>query len=200
MFTGIIEAVGEVLAAGERMRLRAPEDAWPNEPFQLGESIAVDGVCLTVTTIQGREITFDLSPETLDRTTLGALGTGAPVNLERAMRADGRFGGHMVQGHVDGVGRFLGSETAGDGLVARFETAPGGARYLVDKGSIAVSGVSLTVVRPVGEAFEVWLIPHTLEQTSLRRLLPGDEVNVEFDAMAKWVERLVGPWAGNLPS
>ncbi|RYG47070.1 riboflavin synthase [bacterium] len=200
MFTGIIEAVGEVLTAGELMRLRAPEGVWADEPFQLGESISVDGVCLTVTTIEGRDLSFDLSPETLERTTLGDLVAGTPVNLERAMRADGRFGGHMVQGHVDGTGRFLGSETAGDGLVARFETAPGGERYLVDKGSIALSGVSLTVVRPAGLEFEVWLIPHTLEQTSLRRLLPGDRINVEFDAMAKWVERLVGPWAGNLPS
>ncbi|RYG39909.1 riboflavin synthase, partial [bacterium] len=148
MFTGIIEAVGEIVAVGEKTVVRAPEGAWTGEPYKLGESIAVDGVCLTVTEADGNDLWFDLSPETLARTTLGDLGPGEPVNLERAMRADGRFGGHMVQGHVDGVGVFLGSETAGDGLVARFRTAPGGERYLVDKGSIAISGVSLTVVRP----------------------------------------------------
>lgn len=200
MFTGIVEAVGEIAAVGERTLVRVPESAWPGEPFQLGESIAVDGVCLTVVSDEARTLAFDLSPETLGRTTLGGLHPGDPVNLERAMRADGRFGGHLVQGHVDGVGAFLGSEEAGDGLVARFRTAPGGEPYLIDKGSIALSGVSLTVVRPEGAEFEVWIIPHTLEVTSLRRLLPGDPVNVEFDPMAKWVERLVRPWTGNLPA
>lgn len=189
MFTGIVQAVGHLgEPEAQALWVHAP-DAWPGEPFQIGESIAVSGCCLTVTQHdRGPEwLRFDVTEETLRRTSLGARKAGDPVNLERAMRASDRFGGHIVQGHVDGVGRFLGSE----GERYRFQAPPEGARFLIDKGSISIEGVSLTVVDPVDDRFDVWLIPHTLEVTNLGSLKPGDPVNMEYDVLAKHVEALL---------
>ena len=180
MFTGIVQAVGTVagLDAG-RLRLCAP-DAWPGDPWAVGESLAVDGCCLTVASL-GANLGFDLSAETVSRTTLGAFTEGTRVNLERAIRAGDRFGGHIVQGHVDTVGRL---ETR-DGMFA-FSVGTEWSRYLLDKGSVAVNGVSLTVVQPSGGKFSVAVVPHTLSATSLGGLAVGAKVNVEFDLFAKY--------------
>lgn len=189
MFTGIVESLGEVASLAEgRLEVR-PEPGFAPEGFAEGESVAVNGCCLTV--LPGEGLRFDLSPETLDRTSLGALASGARVNLERAVVAGGRLGGHVVQGHVDATGVFEGSSPEGNSVVMRFRAPAGYGRYLIDKGSVAVEGVSLTVVRPVEDAFEVWVIPHTLERTNLGSLRPGDRVNLEFDVLAKYVERLL---------
>jgi riboflavin synthase len=180
VFTGIVQAVGTVagLEPG-RLRLEVP-DAWPGEPWKLGESLAVDGCCLTVASA-GLE--FDLSPETLSRTTLGSTVAGARVNLERALRAGDRMGGHFVQGHVDTVGSFVGR------LADEFQFSVGAefSKYLVDKGSVAINGVSLTVVQPSGGEFRAAIVPHTLRATNLGDLQVGQGVNVEFDVLAKYV-------------
>lgn len=212
MFTGIVEEVGEVLAVertGEdaRLRLRGPV---VTEGVRLGDSIAVAGVCLTVTSLGGtgteagddaRDGTFtaDVMPETLRRSTLGELAPGDRVNLERAVRADGRLDGHLVQGHVDGVGELV-SRTPGarwDDLVLRLPAPL--ARYVAEKGSIAVSGVSLTVTGVGEDTFGVSLIPTTLAATTLGDLRPGDRVNLEVDVVAKYVERLLGSRAAAAP-
>lgn len=201
MFTGIVEEVGEVLAiehTGEdaRLRLRGPV---VTEGVRLGDSIAVAGVCLTVTSLGGDAaggepdgtFTADVMPETLRRSTLGDLVRGDRVNLERAVRADGRLDGHLVQGHVDGVGELV-SRTPGprwDDLVLRLPAPL--ARYVAEKGSIAVSGVSLTVTGVGADTFGVSLIPTTLAATTLGDLRPGDRVNLEVDVVAKYVERLL---------
>lgn len=198
MFTGIVEEIGTVVALepgapgspDARLRLRGP---LVSGDARLGDSIAVDGVCLTVTTKDDDgTFTADVMPETLSRSTLGGLAPGAPVNLERAVRADGRLDGHLVQGHVDGVGELV-SRTPGerwDDLVLRLP--PALARYVAEKGSIAVSGVSLTVTRVGDDTFGVSLIPTTLAATTLGGLAPGDRVNLEVDVVAKYVERLLG--------
>ena len=189
MFTGIVESLGGAVSLADgRLEIR-PEPHFAPEGFAEGESVAVNGCCLTV--LPGEGLRFDLSPETLDRTSLGALAPGSRVNLERAMVAGGRLGGHVVQGHVDATGVFEGATPEGNSVVMRFRAPEGTGRYLIDKGSIAIEGVSLTVVRPVGDAFEVWVIPHTLERTNLGSLRPGDRVNLEFDVLAKYVERLL---------
>ena len=183
MFTGIIESLGKVrqLEGGVLLIDAEPQD------WKLGESVAVNGCCLTLVDWSDG-LRFDLSEETLKRTALETLEAGSPVNLERAMRADGRFGGHVVQGHVDGVGQL--KEIKGEAFVW---TIPSDlSRYLIDKGSIAIDGISLTVVEPRWNEFETWIIPHTLENTSLGSLLPGMQVNVEVDLIAKYVERLLG--------
>ena len=189
MFTGIVQAVGRLGESEPQVLWVHAPDAWPGEPFQIGESVAISGCCLTVTPHdRGLEwLRFDVTEETLRRTSLGERKAGDPVNLERAMRASDRFGGHIVQGHVDGVGRFLGSE----GERYRFQAPAEGARFLIDKGSISIEGVSLTVVDPEGDRFDVWLIPHTLEVTNLGSLRPGDAVNFEYDVLAKHVEALL---------
>lgn len=180
MFTGIVQAVGTVAGLSEgRLRLCAP-DAWPSDPWAVGESLAVDGCCLTVVSARA-ELAFDLSEETLSRTTLGAFVPGVRVNLERAMKATDRFGGHIVQGHVDTVG--LLESRGGMFLVSVGEEWK---RYLVDKGSVAVNGVSLTVVQPSGGKFSVAVVPHTLAATNLGRLATGAKVNIEFDLFAKY--------------
>lgn len=198
MFTGIVEEIGTVvrLDRGEgdaRLTLRG---AVVTEGTRLGDSIAVDGVCLTVAELDGDTFVMDVMPETLSRSTLGTLEAGTPVNLERAVRADGRLDGHLVQGHVDGVGRLV-SRTPGprwDDLV--IECPPELARYVAEKGSVAVSGVSLTVTRAGDADLGVSLIPTTLEATTLGRLVPGDPVNLEVDVIAKYVERLLAGQGG----
>ena len=198
MFTGIVEEIGTVLSLEQgsgdaRLRLEGP---LVTSGTRLGDSIAVDGVCLTVTASHDGTFEVDVMPETLRRSTLGALGPGARVNLERAVRADGRLDGHLVQGHVDGVGTLV-SRTPGprwDDLV--LGCPPDLARYVAEKGSIAVSGVSLTVTAVADEHFAVSLIPTTLAGTTLGGLRPGDPVNLEVDVIAKYVERLLGARTG----
>lgn len=197
MFTGIVEEIGKVRdigfpgGEGEDAVLtvegpRATSDA------ALGDSIAVNGVCLTVASLGGDgSFTADVMPESLRRTALGDLVAGSPVNLERAVRADARLGGHVVQGHVDGVGTLV-SRDPGERWDDLVLSAPAGlTRYVAEKGSIAVSGVSLTVTHVGDETFGVSLIPTTLEATILGGLVPGDRVNLEVDVLAKYVERLL---------
>lgn len=182
MFTGIVQALGTVASLNSGHLTLSVPDAWPGEPWVVGESLSVAGCCLTVASAEA-SLGFDLSTETLGRTTLGALKAGDHVNLERAMRATDRFGGHVVQGHVDTVGA-LRSWT--DDGVFTFEVDDERSPLLVDKGSIAIDGVSLTVIQPEGGTFSVALIPHTLEVTTLGNAKLGDRVNVEFDVLAKY--------------
>jgi riboflavin synthase len=192
MFTGIVRERGRVVAAerngeGLRLRVEAPETAATARP---GDSVAVAGCCLTVTAIGGAALEFDAVPETLARTNLGALEAGADVNLEPALRAGEPLGGHFVQGHVDGRGRVAALEAEGEGARLRVELAPELARYCVEKGSIALDGVSLTVAALIRDGVEVALIPFTLGHTTLGSLQAGDDVNVEVDLLAKYAERL----------
>jgi riboflavin synthase len=193
VFTGIIQSTGRVEAVqsrggGVRLTL-APARRLTR--LALGESVAVDGACLTVTSGSGARFTVDVSPETLRRTTMGALRRGGRVNLERALRLGDRLGGHIVLGHVDGVGRVQAITPEGEWVLYRF-TAPKTIRpYLVEKGSIAVDGVSLTVFDCRNGRFTVALIPHTLQETTLTDLVPGDRVNLEADVMLKHVEAML---------
>ena len=193
MFTGIIEEVGQIAAiedTGEFRTLRVKAGAIL-EGVTKGASISVNGVCLTVRTFEGASFTADLSRETLDRTSLDALRPGTTVNLERPMRADGRFGGHIVQGHVDGVGRIRSFDRDGDNWNLQVEFPEKAARYIVEKGSIAIDGISLTVAALKPPVLEVAIIPHTFENTNLRHARAGDTVNLEFDVIAKYVERML---------
>lgn len=189
MFTGIVEAVGQVESLESGVLNVLPPPFFGEDGFALGESVAVNGVCLTVVAREGR-LAFDLSPETLERSALADLRPGDPVNLERAMRADGRFGGHVVQGHVDATGTLLSISPVENAQIFRFQAPPEYDRYLIDKGSITIDGISLTVVRPENGAFDTWIIPHTVANTNLGARKPGDRVNLEFDVIAKYVERL----------
>jgi riboflavin synthase len=191
MFTGIVEQVGTVTAVdeeaeGRRLRISAPGIG----QLGIGASIAVNGVCLTVVEHTDDQVSLDVVPETLHRTNLGDLLMSSPVNLERPMPADGRFDGHVVQGHVDGTGVIV-SISDDDGTVLRVEPQPELLRHIVEKGSITIDGVSLTVVGVDETGFEVALIPHTLEVTTLGLRNVGDTVNLETDVLAKYVERLV---------
>ncbi|GAA0359108.1 riboflavin synthase [Microbispora corallina] len=194
MFTGIVEELGEVVAveeldAGRSARLTVRGKVVTGDARH-GDSIAVNGVCLTVAAVDGDAFTADVMKETLDRSSLGALRPGSPVNLERAVRADQRLGGHIVQGHVDGTGAVVSREPAEHWEVVRISLPPGLERYVVEKGSIAVDGVSLTVVAADAGSFTVSLIPTTLELTTLGHKQPGDPVNLEVDVIAKYVEKL----------
>ena len=197
MFTGIVQALGRVQSlANCVLTVRAPDDFAP-DGFDLGESIAVNGCCLTVVQREG-DLQFELSPETLARTSLGDVKAGSVVNLERAMTANGRFGGHIVQGHVDATGVIVSITPSGNSVVYRFQAPIEYDRYLIDKGSVTVDGISLTVVCPKDGEFDVWVIPHTLEETSLGVRSAGDRVNMEFDVIARYVEKLLGsPRYGN---
>jgi riboflavin synthase len=194
VFTGIIEELGEVAALEQRgdsavLVVRAPTVA---DDAQHGASIAVNGVCLTVVGAERDRLSFDVMAETLKRSVIGSLHAGDRVNLERAVRADGRLDGHIVQGHVDGSGAII-ARTAGDAWEAVRFGMPGDlSRYVAVKGSIAVDGVSLTVTAVGADWFEVGLIPETLRATTLGAKLPGDPVNLEVDVLAKYVARLVG--------
>ena len=203
MFTGIIEEIGEVIEvsdAADFRTIRVRGNAVLDD-LRLGSSIAVNGVCLTARSISANMFSAEMSRETLDRTSLGNLGTAAIVNLERPMRGDSRFGGHIVQGHVDMVGRILRFDREGDAWNLEIEYAESGRRYIVEKGSIAVDGISLTVASLRGSAvFSVAIIPHTFENTNLKAAGAGDPVNLEFDVLAKYVENLIKPYAwGNRP-
>ena len=193
MFTGLIEAVGTVNALEPRgdEAARLVLDAPFARELALGESVAVNGCCLTVTGKDG-VISFDLLMETLNRTSLGDLKAGSRVNLERALRADGRFGGHFVQGHVDTTAEVLAAERKGEDLNLEIAIPRGGARYFIEKGSIAVNGISLTVASLGENRFGLWIIPHTLQETNIGDLKAGDRVNLEYDLIAKYAERQLG--------
>ena len=202
MFTGIVEELGEVAGidtdgAFARIRIRGP---LVTAGAARGDSIAINGVCLTVTGTADGEFSADVMGETLTRSSLGALRAGSTVNLERPLRADARLGGHIVQGHVDGTGTITARQPAGPAETVRVAIPPGLARYVIEKGSIAVDGVSLTVsalgAGPDGQWFEVSLIPETLARTTLGRKHPGEVVNLEVDMIAKYVERLLPVTAG----
>jgi riboflavin synthase len=180
MFTGLIESLGTVRSLekrGDAARV-VLETPLAND-LSLGESLAVNGCCLTVTTKDSASACFDLLGETLARTNLGHLAAGSRVNLERALRADGRFGGHFVQGHIDTTAKVISSETTAEDLNLRIELPPAGAPYFIEKGSIAVNGVSLTVSSLTSDHFGLWIIPHTLQETNLGDLKNGDLVNLE---------------------
>jgi len=176
-------------AATLRLTLEVPRDF--GSPGSLGESVAINGCCLTAVTIDGNRWTFQAGSESLSKTNLGRLRAGDAVNLERALPVDGRLGGHFVQGHVDGVGQVERIEREGDWITMWFRLPESLLRQLVPKGSIAVDGVSLTVVQIVGNCFSVALIPHTLEMTALGLRKPGDEVNIETDILGKYVQQLL---------
>lgn len=193
MFTGIVENMGIVASFAEE------EEAWRlvvELPFidggglKPGDSLAIDGCCLTVTELSGQNASFDLLEETLSRTTFGSLAAGDKVNLERSLAADGRLGGHFVTGHVDATGEVTVFEERGKNIYLQVRVPEEFSHYLADKGSIAVDGCSLTVCDVQQDLFAVWLIPHTLSLTSLESLKVGDLVNLEFDLLAKYVERI----------
>ncbi|MFK0103088.1 riboflavin synthase [Streptomyces sp. NPDC091040] len=194
MFTGIVEELGEVTAVEQlddasRFRLRGPV---VTEGAKHGDSIAVNGVCLTVVDLGEHEFTADVMAETLNRSSLGALTTGSRVNLERPMALGGRLGGHIVQGHVDGTGRILERRPSENWEIVKISLPAALTRYVVEKGSITVDGVSLTVVDAAPDYFTISLIPTTLALTTLGIKGPGDPVNLEVDVIAKYVERLLG--------
>lgn len=193
MFTGLIETIGTLrdfheTPGGRHLFVEtalAPQVA-------LGESIAVNGCCLTIAEISAGAVRFDLLAETLRATNLGGLAIGSRVNLERALAANARLGGHFVQGHVDGRAAVLAAEEAGPDLGLTIELPAAFARYVVPKGSVAVNGVSLTVAELRPDRFRLWIIPHTRAETNLGDLRAGDAVNLEFDLLAKYTERLLG--------
>ncbi|MCC5579452.1 riboflavin synthase [Microtetraspora sp. AC03309] len=194
MFTGIVEELGEIAAVeplADSARLSVRGEVVTSDAVH-GGSIAVNGVCLTVVDVEGDVFTADVMKETLDRSCLGVLVPGSRVNLERAVRADQRLGGHIVQGHVDGTGVVLSREPAEHWEIVRISLPAALDRYVVEKGSIAVDGVSLTVSGVDSGGFAVSLIPTTLDLTTLGRKQPGDPVNLEVDVIAKYVEKLIG--------
>ena len=193
MFTGLVADLGTVAAVdatggGVRLTVDSPLAVQLRE----GESVAVNGVCLTATQVDGDRFAADVMRETLDRSTLGAVRAGASVNLELALRAADRLGGHIVQGHVDGVGTVCELRENGFARVVTFEADAELLRYVVARGSIAIDGASLTVARVDGEGFDVALIPETLARTTLGAAAPGTSVNLEVDVLAKYVEKLAG--------
>jgi riboflavin synthase len=194
VFTGLVEEVGRVssLHEGEMLRLGIRADHVTGGT-RAGDSISVNGACLTVGEVDGRTLTFFAMPETLRRTALGTLVEGSPVNLERALAAGGRFGGHIVQGHVDGVGEVLGVRPEGDAEIWEFGAPEAVLRYCVEKGSICVDGISLTVVAVKEGSFTVSILPQTRANTNLGGLREGSRVNLEADVIGKYVERLLGP-------
>jgi len=196
MFTGIVEELGETIAVDDlgdaaQLTVRGPQ---VTQDVANGDSIAVNGVCLTVASTSGDTFTADVMRETLNRSSLGALAPGTPVNLERSVRLADRLGGHLVQGHVDGTGTIISRTPAEHWDVVRIGLPPGPpdlARYVVEKGSVAVDGISLTIVSVSATWFEVSLIPETLKRTTLGAKQPGETVNLEVDVIAKYVEKLL---------
>jgi riboflavin synthase len=193
MFTGLVEETGELLAlqrsgAGARLAVRAPI---VSSDVRLGDSIAVNGCCLTVTEQDGENLSFDLLDETLARTNLGQLAPSAPVNLERALSARGRLGGHFVQGHIDTTSPVSAFEQVGADHRLEIALPAEFARYVAFKGSIAIDGISLTVAEVKEASFVIWIIPHTLAMTNLQAKKAGELVNLEFDLLAKYVERII---------
>ena len=190
MFTGIIEEVGVVEKISETaMTVRASK---VTEDLKLGDSIAVNGACLTAVNFNRNEFSVDLSPETMRRTALGDLSQGSLVNLERALLVSDRMGGHIVQGHIDGTGRIMSTKPEGDSVVFRIRIPKRLSRYIVEKGFVAVDGISLTVVKRGASSFTLAVIPYTSNNTNLAALSVGDWVNLEADILAKYVESLLG--------
>ena len=193
MFTGIIKEIGRVeqvqkTSSGISLVItteRASGD------IKIGDSVAVNGCCLTVVEISGKQLSFDLLRETWERTNLQFVASGSLVNLERSLRADGRLDGHFVTGHIDGLGRITRWERAGSDHILEIAPPPDLMRYIVQKGSIAVDGMSLTVATVAEKTFTVWIIPHTYEVTALRERKKGDAVNLETDILGKYVEKFV---------
>jgi len=199
MFTGLIETEGivthiERAEGGARLQIYAPEFG---RDMAIGDSIAVDGACLTVSQFQRGAFVADVSEETLSRTTLGGLRQGGKVNLERALRLSDRLGGHMVTGHVEGIGRLLMRHPSGNSTIYQFQVPPALMEYVVPKGSIAVDGISLTVAQIRGESFAAAVVPHTEQVTTLKDKPIGAQVNVEVDIMAKYVKRFVDLYGGH---
>jgi len=189
MFTGIVEELGVVgKISNNAMTVQASK---VTEDLKLGDSIAVNGTCLTAVNFSRTEFSVDLSPETMRRTSLGQLSEGSPVNLERALLASDRMGGHIVQGHVDGTGRVLSSRVDGDSIIFRIRVPKRLNPYIVEKGFIAVDGISLTVVKRGASSFTLAVIPYTLKNTSLASVSIGNRVNLEADILAKYVESLL---------
>ena len=188
MFTGLIEEQGRVLTPPRNGKLSLAADK-VTEGLALGDSIAVNGVCLTVSSFSGQSFTADVMPETLHRSNLGGLRTGSLVNLERALPATGRFGGHFVSGHIDGVGSLLSVRPEGNALIFSIRAAPELLRGIVEKGSVAIDGISLTVVEVTETLFSVSVIPHTAAVTTLSARRPGDHINLETDMIGKYVLR-----------
>ena len=199
MFTGLTEGTGKLVRVEPRgkdmcLRILASFDLLD---LNIGESVSVDGVCLTVVSCEGRTFSADVSQETLNRSTLARCRQGNEVNLERALRLGDRLGGHLVNGHVDGLAKVVAAEKKGNSWVFVFEIGAELGRYLIEKGSVAVNGVSLTVNRCDARSFEVNVVPHTARMTTLEQLRVGDEVNIEVDIIGKYVEKFVSRMQGS---
>ena len=196
MFTGLVEGLGfirKIALKGGGLVLSI-EPPFSLEDVRIGDSVAINGACLTVVALEGQRFEVEVSPETLRRTTLGELRAGDRVNLERALRLGDRLGGHLVTGHVDGIGRVVYREHKGNFWFFRIWAPPEVSRYLVEKGSVAVDGVSLTVNKVLGEEFELAVIPHTASLTTLGFRKVGSRVNLEADLLAKYVEKFLAPY------
>ncbi len=193
MFTGIVECVSEIRSIHRKqgfvqLSLAVPVDLGESK---IGDSFCVQGTCLTAVELDAHSLRVEVSQETLQRTTLGSLSPGSPVNLERALRLSDPLGGHLVTGHVDGIGRLMEKRNEGLNVGLRFQADPKTARYLVEKGSICIDGISLTLGESEQDMFWVYLIPHTLEKTTLKFLRPGAPVNLEADIIGKYIERFL---------
>lgn len=199
MFTGLVEGTGRVLALSNSGGLtRLTIEAGPlAEGAKMGDSVALNGCCLTVTSLEGTHLGFDLLEETQARTNLGAIKPGAVINLERALPASGRYGGHFVTGHIDATGVIRRWERTGKDDELRIGIAPAHGIYLVPKGCIAIDGISLTVADVGRDEFSVWIIPHTRSVTALRERAVGDLVNLEFDLLAKYTEKILAMRTGS---
>jgi riboflavin synthase len=195
VFTGLIEEVGRVVTldtngASAQLQVTASKIA---PKVSVGDSVAVNGCCLTVSAKTNAQLTFDLLKETLERTNLKQAGGGSPVNLERAVAAGSPMGGHFVQGHIDCTAKVISFEQSGQDFRLEIELPVDHAKYAAEKGSIAIDGISLTIAEVLAKSVVVWIIPHTKRETNVGALKPGDLVNVEFDILAKYVERMVSP-------
>lgn len=202
MFTGLVEETGQVVAIQieERSAKLTVSAPLVHRGLKLGDSVAINGCCLTVIEQEGDHLTFDAVPETLVRTNLGSLCPGERVNLERSLEVGARLGGHFVQGHIDGVGTVLALKTDENAVVMEIEMPAPLRRYFVEKGSVSVDGVSLTVASILPTSFTVWTIPHTRAVTTLRDREVGDRVNLECDLLGKYIERLLAEREGTTPT
>ena len=195
MFTGIVEEIGKIKTVKKNAKSSAltMEGKLIFNDLKMGDSVAVNGVCLTVSSFTGNTFTADVMHETLNRSGLGDLKQGSPVNLERAMAANGRFGGHIVSGHIDGVGKIAKIKQDDNAIWYTVDTGPEIMRYIVEKGSVAIDGISLTVARLTENSFSVSIIPHTAKETILGLKKVGDTVNIENDIVGKYIEKLMQP-------